>query len=288
MRYVMKWVVIAVVVVMLFGSAAPALAGEPIPPKNGEQYVVGIMYTSLAHPFILAMQELIQPEAEAQGVKLLELDSQEDVGKQMSQIEDLIQQDVDLLLIAAIDAEAMVAGVEAANAAGVPVVVYDRDVAGAEYISFIGGDNVAMGSLAANYIATKLYGKGKVVEIEGRVGSSPAIDRGSGFNEVMDRYPEIEVVFRQTGAFERAKGMEVMENVLQSGAEFDAVFCHNDEMAGGAREALAGHGLLGEVILVGVDQQADALQAIKDGEMAADILNPPAQAQERHFIHPFF
>ena len=62
MRNVMKWIVIAVVVVMLAGSAAPALAGEPIPPKNGEQYVVGILYTSLAHPFILAMQELIQPD----------------------------------------------------------------------------------------------------------------------------------------------------------------------------------------------------------------------------------
>lgn len=277
---VFKLMAVVVVLSMLLVAVAPAFAADPIPPKNGEQYVIGMAIVGLQHPFFTEMKKHMDAEAERQGVKLIVMDATSDVGKQMSQIEDLIQQDVDLLVVAPIDASALVAGIEKANEAGIPVVVVDRRVAGGEYISFASTDNVEIGRAAGNYIATRLGGKGKVVEIEGQHGAGPTIDRGAGFNEVIATYPEIEVVFRQPGEFNRAKGMEVTENVIQSGQEFDAIFCHNDEMAGGAREALAAHDLTGKIILVGVDAQADAMQGLQDGTQDATFIYPPQSGKE--------
>jgi len=278
MKYSKLMVVVLVIATVLL-AVAPALAREPIPPKNGEKYVVGMAIAGLQHPFFTDMKRHLETEAQKQDVELIVLDALADVGKQMSQIEDLIQQDVDLLMVVPVKAEALTPSVEAANKAGIPVVVVDRRLVGGEYICFASTDNVQIGREAANYIATRLGGKGKVVEIEGQPGAGPTLDRGAGFNEVLDTYPNIEVVFRQTGEFQRAKGMEVMENVIQSGVEFAAVFCHNDEMAGGAREALAAHGLTGKIVLVGCDAQADAMQAIKDGTMDATFVYPPQSGQ---------
>lgn len=277
---------LALVVAVLLAAVAPAFAADPgtgkaIPPKNGKKYVIGVSIVGLSHPFFQALKGHMEAEAKREDVDLLVTDATGDVGKQMSQLEDLIQQNVDMLVVIPIDAAALVPGVQKANQAKIPVVVVDRRLApGAEYISFASTDNVWVGRSAGNYIATRLGGKGKVVEIEGQHGSGPAIDRGAGFNEVIKTYPEIEVIFRQPGEFQRAKGMEVMENVIQSGKQFDAVFCHNDEMAGGVREALAAHNLTGKVILVGVDAQADAMTSVKDGTMDATFMYPPQSGKE--------
>jgi ribose transport system substrate-binding protein len=279
-KRVAKLIAVLVVVSTLMMMVAPAFAAGPIPPKDGKQYVVGMAIVGLQHPFFTEMKKHLEAEAQRQNVKLIVVDATDDVGKQMSQIEDLIQQNVDLLLVTPIDASALVAGIEKANAANIPVVVVDRRAAGGKYISFASTDNVQVGRNAGNYVATRLGGKGNVVEIEGQHGAGPTLDRGAGFHEVIDQYPGIKVIFKQPGEFQRAKGMEVMENVIQSGQQFDAVFCHNDEMAGGAREALKAHNLTGKVILVGVDAQADALQAIKDGTQDATNMYPPQSGKE--------
>jgi ribose transport system substrate-binding protein len=278
MKYTKLMILVLVAAIALL-AVAPAFAADPIPPKNGEKYVVGMAIVGLQHPFFTNMKAHLEAEAKRQGVDVVVLDALADVGKQMSQIEDLIQQDVDLLMVVPVKAEALTPSVEAANAAGIPVVVVDRRLVGGQYLNFSSTDNVAVGRGAGDYIATRLGGKGKVVEIEGQPGAGPTLDRGRGFNEVIATYPEMEVVFRQTGEFQRAKGMEVMENVIQSGQEFDAVFCHNDEMAGGVREALAAHDMTGKVVLVGCDAQADAMQAIKDGTMDATFVYPPQSGQ---------
>ena len=270
-----KFVAVVMIMTVLLMAVTPAFAADPIAPKNGEKYVVGMAIAGLQHPFFTNMKLHLEAEAEREGVDLIVLDAMSDVGKQMSQIEDLVQQDVDLLLVVPVKAEALTPSVEAVNAAGIPVVVVDRRLVGGEYINFSSTDNVAIGRAAGDYIATRLNGKGAVVEIEGQAGAGPTLDRGAGFNEVIATYPGIEVIFRQTGEFQRAKGMEVMENVIQSGKEFDAVFCHNDEMAGGAREALAAHDMTDKVVLVGCDAQADAMTAIKDGTQAATFVYPP-------------
>lgn len=161
------------------------------------------------------------------------MDSQDDSATEMSNVEDLINQKVDLILINPTDSDAVKSAVEAANAADIPVITLDRGANG---------------------------GEGKVVELEGIPGASAARDRGEGFNKALEG-TNIEVVDRQTANFDRAEGLSVMENILQAQTEIDAVFAHNDEMALGALEAIKASGR--DILVVGFDATADAKTAVE-------------------------
>ncbi|SFN79928.1 ribose-binding protein [Proteiniclasticum ruminis] len=190
----------------------------------------------------------------------------------MSNVEDLINQKVDLILINPTDSDAVKSAVEAANAADIPVITLDRGANGGEVVAHIASDNVAGGVLAGEFIVEQLGGEGKVVELEGIPGASAARDRGEGFNKALEG-TNIEVVARQTANFDRAEGLSVMENILQAQTEIDAVFAHNDEMALGALEAIKASGR--DILVVGFDATADAKAAVEDGSMAATVEQLP-------------
>ena len=164
-------------------------------------------------------------------------------------------------------------GKEKSVEAGIPVITVDRSSNGGEVVSFIASDNMAGGMMAGEFIVEKLGGKGKVVELEGVSGTSAARERGEGFNKAIEG-TDIEVVAKQTADFDRVKGLEVMENILQSQPEIDAVFAHNDEMALGALEAIKASGR--EIMVVGFDATDDAVAAVEAGEMAATVAQQPA------------
>ena len=164
-------------------------------------------------------------------------------------------------------------GKEKSVEAGIPVITVDRSSNGGEVVSFIASDNMAGGMMAGEFIVEKLGGKGKVVELEGVSGTSAARERGEGFNKAIEG-TDIEVVAKQTADFDRLKGLEVMENILQSQPEIDAVFAHNDEMALGALEAIKASGR--EIMVVGFDATDDAVAAVEAGEMAATVAQKPA------------
>jgi ribose transport system substrate-binding protein len=203
---------------------------------------------------------------------LIVLDSQDDPAKEASNVEDLITKQVDLIIINPTDSDAVVNSVLAANDAGIPVITVDRASNGGEVVSHIASDNVAGGKMAGEFIIEQLGGNGKVVELEGIAGTSAARERGEGFNAALEG-TGIEVVARQTADFDRAKGLDVMENILQSQPEIDAVFAHNDEMALGALEAIKASGR--DIIVVGFDATDDAVKAVEAGEMAATVAQQP-------------
>ena len=215
---------------------------------------------------------------------MVTLDARNQVGKQMSDIEDMIVQGLDGVLLVPINVEALVPAVESLNAAGIPVVTVDRRIIGAPTLCHVGADNVEGGRTAGLFIAHLLKGEGRVIELTGTPGSSPAIDRGSGFNEVIAQFPNIKIIAQQTGQFTRAEGMTVMENLIQANPEFDAVFAHNDDMIIGAIEAIKGSGLkLGDVITVGFDAIEDALRAVKRNELDATIEQFPGDQAKTAF-----
>jgi ribose transport system substrate-binding protein len=155
------------------------------------------------------------------------------------------------------------------------VITIDRSADGGEVAAYIASDNVLGGKMAGEFIAELLGGKGKVVEIEGIPGTNAARERGQGFNEAMANYPEMEVVARQEAGFDRAKGLTVMENILQAQPEIDAVFCHNDEMALGAIIAIQAAGRADKIKVVGFDATDDAVAAVKEGRMLATVAQQP-------------
>jgi len=263
-------------------AAAPGqgTTGKVIPPKNGKNYVVGVTIITAQHPFFVVFNRDLLAEGKAQGVDVRLMDPQMDVNKQISQIEDMIQQNVDLIMILPIDTKAVVPGIEKANAAGIPVMVVDRRSDGGNYIGYVSSDNVAIGRMAANYIATRLNGQGTIAVMEGETGAGPTVDRSQGFDEVMSQYPGIEIVLRQSGSFLRDKGMSITENWLQTDKQIDAIFYENDAMAGGGVEAIAAAGKTGEIIVVGCDAQKDMFENIKAGKADATFVYPPQSGKE--------
>ena len=233
---------------------------------------IGLVISTLNNPFFVDLEAGAKEKADELGATLITLDSQDDSATEMSNMEDLINQKVDLILINPTDSDAVQSAVEAANDAGIPVITLDRGANGGEVVAHIASDNVAGGVLAGEFIVEQLGGEGKVVELEGIPGASAARDRGEGFNKALEG-TNIEVVAKQTANFDRAEGLSVMENILQSQTEIDAVFAHNDEMALGALEAIKASGR--DILVVGFDATADAKAAVEEGTMAATVEQLP-------------
>lgn len=241
--------------------------------KDG-QVTVGLSVSTLNNPFFVTLKEGAESAAEEHGVELTVADAQDDPAKQVSDIEDLIQQGVDVLVINPTDSAAVVSAIESANDAGIPVITVDRSAEGGEVVSHIASDNVAGGEMAGKFIVEKLGGEGRVVELEGIPGSSAARERGEGFHNIVDHEAGIEVVAKQPADFDRAKGLTVMENIIQATPDFEAVFAHNDEMALGALQALEAAGME-DVMVVGFDATDDAVKSVEEGKMAATIAQQP-------------
>lgn len=236
---------------------------------------IGFSISTLNNPFFVTLSEGAEAKAEELDMEITVVDAQDDPAKQASDIEDLIQQNVDVILINPTDSAAIAPAIESANNAGIPVVTVDRSADGGEVVTHIASDNVEGGKLAGEFIVEELGGAGNVVELEGISGSSAARERGEGFNSAIDE-SDVEVVATQTANFDRAEGLSVMENIIQSGVEFDAVFAHNDEMALGAQVALEAVGM-SDVMVVGFDATADAVAAVENGKLAATVAQKPDQ-----------
>jgi ribose transport system substrate-binding protein len=257
------------------GPDKPAPSGEasaPSPQAGGA--TVGLSISTLNNPFFVTLRDGAQAEATAKGIKLIIVDAQDDPAKQIASIEDLMQKKVQVLLINPTDSDAVANVVKRATAAGIKVVSLDRSVNGAEVSAHIASDNVAGGKMAAEFLLEKIGGKGNVVELEGLPGSSAARERGQGFHSVIDGKPDVKVVAKQPADFDRAKGLSVMENILQGNKNVQGVFAHNDEMALGAQKAIEAAGLK-NVAIVGFDATADAVAAVKEGKLAATVQQKP-------------
>lgn len=233
---------------------------------------VGVSISTLNNPFFVSLKDGIEKEAKEKGMKVTVVDAQDDTAKQISGIEDLILQEVDVLLVNPTDSAAITSAVQDANDAGIPVITIDRSSDEGDIETFIASDNVAGGEMAAEYLVKELGEKAKVVELEGVSGASATRERGKGFHNIADK--QLDVLTSQTAEFDRTKGLNVMENILQGNNDIQAVFAHNDEMALGAIEAIKAVGK--DIIVVGFDGNDDALKAVENGELKATIAQQPA------------
>jgi ribose transport system substrate-binding protein len=224
------------------------------------------------------LKEGAEKAAKEAGAELIVVDAQDDTAKQISGVEDLIQKKVDVILINPTDSAAISTAVESANKANIPVITVDRASEGGQVVSHIASDNVKGGKMAGEYILNAIGGKGNIVELQGIAGTSAARDRGKGFHEAVDNKEGVKVVASQPADFDRAKGLSVMENILQSNKDIQAVFAHNDEMALGALQAIEAAGK--NIVVVGFDATDDAVKAVNEGKMAATVAQKPAAIGE--------
>ncbi|MEK4023741.1 ribose ABC transporter substrate-binding protein RbsB [Sporosarcina sp. FSL W7-1283] len=275
----MKWALLMVVVLVL-AACSTEQPGSKSSSDNGDagkdgdkEFKIGLSVSTLNNPFFVTLSEGAKEQAKESGAKIIVVDAQDDASKQASDVEDLIQQGVDLLIINPTDSEAVVSAVESANNSNIPVITVDRSAEGGEVVSHIASDNKAGGVLAGEYLLELLGENAKVAELEGIAGSSAARDRGEGFNEAVDG--KVDIVAKQTANFNRAEGLTVMENILQANPEITGVFAHNDEMALGALEAIQSAGK--DIVVIGFDATDDAVKSVKDGKLAATIAQKPEE-----------
>ncbi|MDT8878759.1 ribose ABC transporter substrate-binding protein RbsB [Halomonas saccharevitans] len=240
---------------------------------------IALVISTLNNPFFVTLQEGAQAQAEELGHELIVLDSSNDAARELSNVEDALSRDIDVLLINPTDSDAVVSGVRTANARNVPVITLDRSANGGNVVSHIASDNVAGGELAGEFIIEQLGGEGQVVQLEGVPGASATRNRGEGFMNAIGMMDGIELVATQPANFNRSEGLNVMENLLQAHQGIDAVFAQNDEMALGAQRALQAGGL-DDVVLVGFDGTDDGIQAVNDGKMSATIAQQPSRIGE--------
>jgi ribose transport system substrate-binding protein len=248
---------------LLSGAAGAAQAADKI----------ALVVSTLNNPFFVTMEDGAKAKAKELGYDLIVLDSQNDAAKELSNVEDVLGQNIKVLLLNPADSEASKASVRAADAKKVPVITLDRGVNGVAVTSHIASDNVAGGKMAGDLIAQKLGGKGNVVELTGVPGTDAARDRSKGFQEAMAAAPGLKLVASQTANFDRTQGLNVMENILQAHPAIDAVFAANDEMALGAIKAI--QEAKRKIIVVGFDGTKDGVEAVKSGAMFATIAQQP-------------
>ena len=262
-----KILAVLIATLMLLTMCSAAMAEETV--------TIGYLLSDLSNQFFTTLEQGIKARCEELGVEVVGYDSGNDAANDMTNMEDLINLGVDIILYNPVDSDAGEAVVELANAAGIPVVTIDRGVNGGEVVCHIASDNVYGAELAAQFIV-ELLGEegGAVAEVQGMAGASAATDRHTGFDNVMGAAENITVVSSQIGNWDRTQAMTIMENVLTSNPEVKAVFCANDVMALGVVEACQANGR-DDIIIVGFDADDDAIAAIQEGTMSGTIQQLP-------------
>nr|WP_207737770.1 D-ribose ABC transporter substrate-binding protein [Enterocloster clostridioformis] len=258
------------------GCNAITIDGEENVREGSSGNVIGFSVSTLNNPFFVTLTEGAKKAASEKNVELVVVDAGDDAAKQTSDIEDLVSRNVGVLIVNPVDSDAVAPAVKSAMSQGIKVIAVDRGVNGVDVDCQIASDNVAGARMATEYLM-ELVGEGaKVAELQGVPGASATIDRGEGFHQVADK--SLQVAASQTANFNRAEGMTVMENILQSDGAIKGVFAHNDEMALGAVEAVAASGK--DIKIVGFDATDDAQKAVKDGKMAATVAQKPDKMGE--------
>ena len=242
------------------------------------KYIIGFSQCNSAEPWREAMnKQLIAESTKHSELSLIISDGQQDNSKQVADVENFIVQEVDLLIISPNEAQPLTRVVEKAYDKGIPVIVLDRKVLTEKFTTFIGADNVLIGKAAGEYAANILNGKGKVLEIWGLKGSTPAMERSKGFMQGIVNHPSIEIIYEQDGAWLRRKGREIMENALQRYDQIDLVYAHNDPMASGAYIAAKNANRFEKTFFIGIDGlpgTEGGVQAVLNGELNATFIYP--------------
>jgi inositol transport system substrate-binding protein len=260
-----KRLIVIMVLVTVFITNIAMVSGE-------KKLKIGVSLLDFKNEFISTIKNAMETKARALGANLIINDGQNSAERQVSQVANFIAQKVDVIILNPSSMSGCKPAVEAANRAKIPIITVNTLVANQDKcLTFVGSDAVESGRLEMQYAARLLNGKGNIVILHGQNGHDAEIGRRKGAQEILDKYPNIKILFEQSGNWSRVEGMAIMENWLQSGKTINAVVSQNDEMALGALKAIRNATLPDKILVFGIDAIPDALQAMKEGKMAGTI-----------------
>ena len=237
---------------------------------------IGASLLTQQHPFYNELAKAINEEAKAKNVKLEISIANQDLNKQLADIEDFIVKGVDVIIMSPVDSKGALAAVKRAEAAGIKVITVDVPVEGTQVASYIGTDNYAGGVKAGELMAEQLGGKGNVAIIDYPLVQS-VVNRVNGFKEAIAKFPDIKIVSIQTG-ITRAEALAVAQNMLQANPDIAGIFGFGDDAALAAAVAVKSAGLTGKVKVIGFDGMPEAIAAVdNDPDMVGVIQQFPDQ-----------
>jgi len=273
-----KFIVFALILGLVLGSGVFANGGSDSGAKGDDKIVVGFSQIGAESAWRVANTESIQSEAAKRpNIELKFADAQQKQENQIRAIRNFIAQGVDVIAFSPVVETGFEAVLVEAKEAGIPVILSDRAVDVQDdslWVSFMGSDFVEEGRRAARWLIEEGHTDVNIVELQGTVGSAPAIDRKTGFEEIIAAETGMKITRSQSGDFTRSGGKEVMEAFLKAdGDNIDVLYAHNDDMALGAIQAIEQYGLKpGEdIIIVSIDAVRGAFEAMIEGKLNCTV-----------------
>jgi len=272
MKKTLLWILILVLSMSMVGVFS--LAGckgeaeeEAAEEEGAKEFTIGVANFVLTAPYFIAMSDAVVEEAAYfENIEVLTTDAEGGAEKLTSDVEDMIARGADGIITNAGPIEALPAGLDAIEAAGIPVVMLDRKLEGGNYTSWMGPDNYQIGVQDGEYIVDKLGGEGFLLIIRGGPADNTiGLARTNGVLSVIDTSNIVYEMAPDFGGWSEDGGFTIMEDMLALYDNIDVVFCENDSMALGAQKAIEDAGRSDEMFLCGVDGQKEALKAIMDG-----------------------
>lgn len=252
-------------------------------PLMAEDMKVGVSMALFDDNFLTTLRNSIESSAKELKVDVQIEDAKNEVGTQLNQIQNFVASGVKAIIVNPVDTDATVAMSEAAKKAGIPLVYVNRQPINVDKLpdnqAFVASDEAVSGTLEMQEVCKLMGGKGNIVVMMGELSNQAAIQRTKDVHDVIatDGCKDIKIVQEQTAEWSRTKGNDLMTNWLSAGTEFDAVVSNNDEMALGAIQALKASGRkMDSVIVAGVDATADALAAMKAGDLDVTVFQSAA------------
>lgn len=247
-------------------------------PKVESTYKIGFSQTGLDDDWRKSMNQSMKIQAGFYPeIELKVLNGNDDVSKQIKDIEELVKENIDLLIVSPIQSKPITPIVEKVYKAGIPVIIIDRKIEGNNYTAYIGGDNYEVGTNAAKYLKSISKAGDEVIEIKGLSGSSPARERSLGFNNYLQNSKGISVVKTIYSNWESYSIRDSLDKALDKYKSIDYIFAHNDRLALGAWEIAKEKGLLNKLQIIGVDGLSGpngGIQLVEDKKLLATVLYP--------------
>lgn len=277
MKKTIIWlVVIALAVIMAFSVSGTT--------ENAKKYTVVMVPPAMVSPYFIECADAAKEAAakyENIEFSVISPSDETKVDEQVKILEDLVQKKVDVILICAGNWEAVAPVLKKAVDSGTQVAIFNLigpvpELENIRIISAVGVDEVEGGGVAGKWVTEVLNGKGKIAILEGVAGDYWTRNTGKGIDNALVNYPDIKIVARQPGNWERAKGMEVAENILQANKELDLICAMNDNMALGAAQAVKNAGRKNEIKISGYNGNKEALEAIVAGVIDATVNKQPS------------
>ncbi|MGY4827167.1 ABC transporter substrate-binding protein [Sphaerotilaceae bacterium SBD11-9] len=256
------------------------LAVLPMSAMAQKKIVLGFSQVGAESEWRTANTESIKSAAKAAGIELKFSDAQQKQENQIKAIRSFIAQKVDVIAFSPVVESGWETVLMEAKAAKIPVLLTDRSVNVKDtslYVSFMGSDFTEEGRKAGKWLLEKMKGTSgdvNIVELQGTVGSAPAIDRKKGFEEIIKADPRFKIIRSQTGDFTRAKGKEVMEAFLKAeGKKINVLYAHNDDMAIGAIQAIEEAGMkpAKDITIISIDAVKGAFEAMMAGKLNVSV-----------------